>query len=448
MQRIDSAVYKRVFDISLPAVGGFLGLILFDIIDIYWIEKLGTQAVAGVVSAGFIVWSLYSIMQLTGAGCSSLVAQFHGAAKRHRAWEAIVQSSWLSFLLALLICFLFMPFIDKPFLWMGLDPDTAAMAVDYFWIILLGFPLVFLDMLSGNIFNAYGDNRFSNGIMLFCLLINMVLDPAMMFGWWGLPALGIAGAAWATIISHVVSLVMRVAMLRARNYIPPFLRFFRFRTFYYRSIIRIGLPNAATAWVWSIVYPFLTRLITPFGMVSLSAVGVCHRFESFPYFTAVAFGIAMTSLVGYSVGNKQPERIDDLLTAGLRIASAVLIPFLVLFLAFPHSLMGLLTDDPQLIAAGADYLFIIGIFEIFMAWEMVIGGVFTGLGITYPSLFITIPFTVGRIPLAWFLAYYLGMGITGIWWAISLSSCAKGIGLYALYHHMKKKTSNFVNLKT
>jgi putative MATE family efflux protein len=386
-------------------------------------------------------------MQVTGAGCSSLVAQFHGAGRRRRAWEAIVQSSWLSMLLAFFITAAFLPYIDKPFAWMGLDPDTASLAVEYFYIILLGFPLIFLDMLAGNVFNAYGDNRISNGIMLFCLLINMVLDPIMMFGWWGFPAMGAAGAAWATVISHVLSLVMRAAVLRAKNYMPPLTDFFRFRTFYYRRIVRIGLPNAATSWVWSIVYPFLTRLITPFGMIPLSAVGICHRLESFPYFTAVAFGIAMTSLTGFSVGRREPEKIDQILAAGLRVSTLITLPFLVLFLAFPHHLVGLLTDDQMLIAHGADYLFIIGLLEVFMSWEMVIGGVFTGLGITYPTLFITIPFTVGRIPAAWFLAYYLEMGVTGIWWAISLSSLAKGLGLLALYRYMKTRTNGFVDLK-
>lgn len=447
MQQIDNAIYRRVLDISLPAIGGFLGLILFDIIDIYWVGKLGTRAVAGVVSASFIVWSLYSIMQLTGAGCSSLVSQFHGAGRRRRAWEAIVQSSWLSLLIAMVICLLFIPYIDRPFAWMGLDPDTAAIAVEYFYIILLGFPLIFLDMLAGNVFNAYGDNRISNGIMLVCLLANMILDPVMMFGWWGFPAMGAGGAALATVISHVMSLIMRARVLRTRNYIPPLSGFLRFRTFYFRSIIRIGLPNAATSWVWSIVYPFLARLITPFGMVPLSAVGVCHRLESFPYFTSIAFGIAMTSLTGYSVGKREHNRIDEILIAGLRVSTVILIPFLVLFLAFPHTLVALLTDDPLLIAHGADYLFIIGLLEVFMAWEMVISGVFTGLGITYPTLFITIPFTIGRIPAAWFLAYYLEMGVTGIWWAISLSSLAKGLGLLGLYRYMRIRTDNFTNLK-
>ncbi|HAE40057.1 MAG TPA: hypothetical protein DCG57_15720 [Candidatus Riflebacteria bacterium] len=446
MQQIDNAIYKRVFGISLPAVAGFLGLMMFDIVDIYWIEKMGTRAVAGVASAGFIVWALYSFMTITGAGCASLVSQFHGAGRRNRAWEAVNQSTWLSLFLSFAICLLFMPFIDHPFAWMGLEPETAQMATEYFRIILYGFPLIFLDMLAGNIFNAYGDNRISNGIMFVCLLVNMVLDPILMFGWFGAPALGTAGAAWATVISHVLSLIMRVYLLRRRQYMPPLLRFLRIRTFYYWRIVKIGLPNAATGCIWSIVYPFLTRLITPFGMTPLSAVGICHRLESFPYFTSVALGIAMTSLAGYSVGSRETSKIDSILTAGLRVSSLVIVPFLVLFLVFPDWLMSFMTSDPELIAHGAEYLFIIGVFEIFMAWEMVVSGVFTGLGITYPTLFITVPFTVGRVPLAWFLAYYLEMGVTGIWWAISLSSLAKGIGLYLLYRYMKRQTSNFSDL--
>ncbi|PKL43137.1 MAG: hypothetical protein CVV42_20455 [Candidatus Riflebacteria bacterium HGW-Riflebacteria-2] len=446
MQQIDNAIYRRVFGISLPAVAGFLGLMLFDVIDIWWIEKLGTRAVAGVASAGFIVWALYSFMAITGSGCAALVSQFHGANRRRRAWEAVVQSTWLSIILSVVIAFLFLPFIDRPFAWMGLEPDTARMATDYFLIILYGFPLIFLDMLAGNVFNAYGDNKISNGIMLFCLIGNMVLDPILMFGWWGFPELGASGAAWATIISHVMSLVLRAWVLRRRNYMPGLAGFLRIRTFYYLRIVKIGLPNAATGCIWSIVYPFLTRLITPFGMTPLSAVGICHRLESFPYFTSIALGIAMTSLAGYSLGSRENAKIDSILTAGLRVSTLVILPFLVLFLVFPDWLMSWMTADPELIAQGAEYLFIIGVFEIFMAWEMVISGVFTGLGITYPTLFITVPLTVGRVPLAWFLAYYLEMGITGIWWAISLSSLGKGIGLYLLYLYMKRQTANFSDL--
>ena len=447
MLLLDKEIFKKVFSISLPAMAGFVGLILFDIVDIYWIEKLGTKAVAGVASAGFIVWALYSFMQVTGSGCASLVAQFNGAGKRRYAWQAITQSTWLSIFMAVVISGILLPLIRRPFHWMGLDPVTLELAVDYFSIILYGFPLIFIDMLAGNIFNAYGDNKISNAIMIFCLVVNIALDPVLMFGWYGFPEMGSGGAAMATVLSHSLSLVMRVIVLRKRSYIPPLIKFLQFKTYYYPAVIKIGLPNAVTGCIWSLVYPFLTRLITPFGMTPLSAVGICHRLESVPYFTAMAFGISMTSLVGNSVGRRAVDDISRVLAAGLRISSIILFPYIILFILFPHELMSLMSDDPLLISHGAEYLFIIGLLEVFMGWEMVLGGVFTGLGITYPTLFITIPFTVGRIPLAWLLAYKFEMGVKGIWWAISLSSLFKGIGLLLLFYFLKIKTGEFKNLK-
>ncbi len=437
MQQTDSQIINRVFKISMPAMAGFLGLILFDIVDIYWIEKLGTNAVAGVASAGFIVWALYSLMQITGSGCASMVAQFDGAGKRRYAWQAVTQASWLSLLISLLISLALIPLIRKPFQWMGLEPATLEMAAEYFLIILYGFPVIFLDMLFGNVFNAYGDNKLSNAIMVFCLGVNIALDPLLMFGWYGFPAMGTAGAALATIISHGLSFVMRLYLLRRKGYIAPILSFFKFKTFYYRRLIKIGLPNAVTSMIWSLVYPFLARLITPFGMTPLSAIGICHRLESVPYFTATAFGIAMTSMTGNAVGRKSVAEVDRVLTAGLRLTTFILLPYILLFLLKPHWLMSFMSDDPALIAHGAEYLFIIGLMEIFMGWEMVVGGVFTGLGITLPTLLVTLPLTIGRIPAAWFLAYYLDLGVNGIWWAISLSSLGKGIGLYLLYKYLR-----------
>jgi putative MATE family efflux protein len=448
MQLIDKEIFSRVFRISMPAMAGFLGLILFDIIDIYWIEKLGTKAVAGVASAGFIVWTLYAFMQITGSGCASLVAQFDGAGKRRYAWQAVTQASWLSLFLSGLISMAFIPLIRHPFEWMGLEPYTLELAVDYFLIILYGFPLIFLDMLAGNVFNAYGDNRVSNAIMIFCLVVNIVLDPLLMFGWYGFPAMGASGAAMATIISHALSFFLRLWILRRKKYISPLIDFLKIRTFYYGRIIKIGLPNALTGAIWSLVYPFLTRLITPFGMTPLSAVGICHRLESVPYFTATAFGISMTSLVGNALGKKSIQDVNRVLSAGMRLSAMIMVPYIILFLIYPHKLMQLMTDDQLLIAHGAEYLFIIGLLEVFMGWEMVLGGVFTGLGLTFPTLLVTIPLTVGRIPLAWLLAYKLEMGVNGIWWAISLSTFGKGLGLFILYKYLRGRTDNFSSLLT
>jgi Na+-driven multidrug efflux pump len=183
-------------------------------------------------------------------------------------------------------------------------------------------------------------------------------------------------------------------------------------------------------------------------MTPLSAVGICHRLESVPYFTATAFGISMTSLVGNALGKKSIQDVNRVLSAGMRLSAMIMVPYIILFLIYPHKLMQLMTDDQLLIAHGAEYLFIIGLLEVFMGWEMVLGGVFTGLGLTFPTLLVTIPLTVGRIPLAWLLAYKLEMGVNGIWWAISLSTFGKGLGLFILYKYLRGRTDNFSSLLT
>ena len=438
-------IFKEIFHIAFPAIGGFLGLILFDFIDIFWIEKLGTIAVAAVASAGFILAAIYSVIMIPCSGCSSLVAQFYGAGMRSRCWQVIIQSSWLGFIMGLAIMLGSLPFIDIPFKLMGLDTESCNIAIAYLKILLYGMPFIFLDQLFGNVFNSYGDNKVSNMIMLICLVINGVLDPVLMFGVakLGIPALGVEGAAYATLVGHLVSLFSRAYLLRKRNYMPPLIYFFSKKIHYLVEILKIGTPTAVASLVWSMVYPILMRQITPFGIIHVSAVGICHRLESFPYFVAQGFAIASTSLVGFYLGKHETSKIDKIVDSCLFLSSVIITPFMIFYLFVPHELIGLLSNDGLLIDAGAKYLYIIGVFEIFMCYENLMVGVFTGLGKTLPTTYVTMPLTIGRIPLAWLLATFFGMGIDGIWWAISLSTFFKGLGLMILYRYYKKKTNDF-----
>jgi putative MATE family efflux protein len=431
--------YKKILHIALPALSGFLGLILFDIVDIYWIEKLGNEAVAGVAAAGFIVWSLYSVMHITNGGTASLVAQFHGAKNQEQAWETVVQAFWFSILISVLVSAIIYPNMGRLFSLMGLSPETCTLAIDYFKLLILGFFIMYVDMLAGIIFNAYGDNKISNLIMFVCLVINGVLDPILMFGWLGCPEMGIEGAAWATLIGHLISLGLRFALLRKKRYIPPLRQFLNLRTNLYSRLAHIGLPNAMTAWIWSIIYPVLTRIVAPFGMIHVSALGLCHRIENFPYYLSLAFGVAMTTLVGNAVGRGDMRETHKIVKAGLKLGTGITLPFVFLFYFYPAQIIGILTSDPELIAAGVTYMKIISITEFLMAWELIICGVFTGLGKTVPTLYITIPITVVRIPLAWLFAVSYGWGAKGVWMAIAISTGLKGIGLLMLYNHMRRR---------
>ena len=212
------------------------------------------------------------------------------------------------------------------------------------------------------------------------------------------------------------------------------------------SISSIGIPNAITALIWSLIYPVLTSFITPFGDQHLAAVGICHRLEDFPYHTSNAIGIAMTTLVGNAIGRNDIKAVDKIAFTGLNLGTAINILFVIAFVLFPEPLMRIFADassesGQKLIAAGITYIVIIGYSELMMGWEMIMGGVFTGLGATAPTLWITIPFTLARIPFAWLLSSpnYCNLGIKGVWIAISVSTALKGIGLSLLFLYKRNK---------
>jgi putative MATE family efflux protein len=436
----NAAIDRSIWTVAAPAMGGFLGVILFDIVDIFWIARLGPDAMAGVASASFIVWTIYAVMQTTCSGCNSLVAQAFGAKDEATAHRVTVEASWLSLFLSLGLVALCLVGLERPFAWMGLSAITTQYALEYFRIMVWGIPVLFLYVLSGHIFNAYGETRTSNLIMGVALVFNLVLDPVLMFGWLGFPKFGIGGASLATIFSQVIGLCLRWYWLRKMRFIPALAEFARpFPLRHSRRILVIGLPNALTNLLWSLVYPALTKLITPFGMAPLSGMGLCHRLESFPYFAGVGMGVAMSTLVGQAVGRGDFAEVGNIVRRGHYLISWIMVPFALVFLVFPASILTFFTDHPETIRNGAEYLFVIGICELFLGWEMAFSGVFTGLGRTLPTLWITVPFTLGRIPLGWLLGHYLGFGSIGIWWAISLSTFGKGVGLFLLFRLLYRK---------
>lgn len=408
-------------------------MVLFDVANIFWIGKLGVKAVAGASTASFIVWTLFGLMQTTIAGCSSLVSQCEGAGKREDAHAVVRESMWLSLVFSLVGVAILSQTHGSIFAWMGLDDDARRQAVSYFGVILYGLPISFLYYLTGTIFNAYGDTGRATATMTLALGLNMVLDPILMLGWGGFPALGLRGAAIALLISQTVGLAIRLLWLRRLNEIGPFAGFFRPEFLFWKRILAIGLPVALTSGAWSLVYPFLTKLITPFGMAPVSAIGTCFRLESFPYYIGMGLNVAMAALVGQAVGAGDEEMVRKTVRRGLLLSTVMTLPFAVLYVAVPERLVSLLTTDAETIAHGGRYLTAIGWFEVFMGWELLFGGVFTGLGRTLPMMAITLPCMIGRIPLAWFLAYHLDWGAVGIWWAISLTTLGKGAGLAALY---------------
>lgn len=426
---------REIYGIAVPAFLGFLAFILFDAVNIFWVGKLGTPVIAGVASAAFLTWAVYAAMNATTVGANSLIAQFFGAGRKDEALRVAAEAAWLSLGASLLIMALVLPFIPAIFRLMGLQPETAVHARQYLTVYVCALPLYYLCSLAGNIFNAYGDTRTNVAIMSASVAINMVLDPVLILGYGTGRPFGVIGAASASVIATVFALCAQWVYLRRRGFVPPAAELARLPAFAHaRDILRIGVPSASVNLVWSMVYPALTVIITRFGEAPLAGLSVCFRWEGIPYYLAMGFSTAMTTLIGQAYGRGDARSVRQIAARGRFLITALLLPVALAFILVPGWLVRPLTSDPEVIAHAAHYLRIIGYFEIFLGWELLFQGVFNGLGHTRGYMLIAVPLTVARWPLAWLLAVTLGLGTAGIWWAISLSTFAKGAWLAWLFH--------------
>lgn len=424
---------QKIFNIAIPTFFGFFGMVIFECVDIFWIGRVGTTAVAAVGSAAFLEWITFSFMALTCTGCSTLVAQFHGASRRDEGHKVINDSFWLSLLLSLLIMLLLFFTNKHIFHFMGLNGETSILANEYFTILILGFPVLYIYALQGHIFNAYGDTKTSTLIMALSIIINIILDPILIFGHLGLPELGIRGASISSVISQLVGVIIRYHYLKKRNYIGPINFSDLFPIKYFKRLLQIGVPSCTTNLVWTMVFPLLSIIITKFGMEPLAGLNVATRLESIPYFLSVGMAVAINTLVGQSYGQGNKQEVWIILKRGTIIISVLLLPISLLFIICPDLLVGVINKDPVIIRHSSDYLRIIGYFELFLGWEIVIEGGFNGLGNTRPYMLLRAPLTLARFPLAYLLAFNFDLGVLGVWWAMSTTTFVKGTGLLVLF---------------
>lgn len=434
-------IQNKIIKVAVPAIIGYFGLTISEIINIFWIGQLNAKAVAAIAAVAFLQWIIISLMNITTVGCSTLVAQSYGAKDLNKAHKVISEATFFSLILSFLYMLILALTLDSLLTLMGLDTQTKQYTLEYFSIYLFIFPIMYCFHLCGFIFNAYQDTKTSNLILLGVLVTNCILDPLLIFGIFPFPKLQIQGAALATSISLSIGLMMRIWYLYKKSYIPKYSQIFKLHNIYPKyiyTIIYIGVPVALTNFTWSTVFPLLTVLITKFGMEPLAAINIGHRIEGFPYFISMGISIAVTAIIAEHIGAKRFNDVIKTLINGIILVTIILLPISIILILWSNNLIYVLNSNKSIIWYGGEYLKIIGYFEIFLGWELICEGAFNGIGKTIPNMIIRIPLTLIRIPLAYFLAFNCALGIQGIWWAITLSTLLKGIISFILFLYIYK----------
>lgn len=422
--------------LALPIMGTSFVQMTYNLTDMFWVGKLGSNSVAAVGTAGFFAWFSFSLILLSKIGAEVFVAQHLGKedeeGAKNYARSAIHLNMFLAVLYGAFLLSMRHPLIS--FFNLG-DPEVIGLATGYLSIVAVGVLFSFINPVFTAIFNGSGNSRTPFLINLTGLGLNMILDPVFIHGFGPLKPMGVYGAGYATVLAQViVTVIFIIIMATSRDSFFKINIFKRIDLSRIKIIIKLGLPVGIQNGLFSIIGMVLARIISVYGPEAIAAQKLGSQIESISWMTASGYSTAISAFVGQNYGGKKYDRIMKGYFSGLRLMSFIGIFAMALLYFFAVPLFTIFINDPITVEMGASYLMIIAFSQWFATLEISNQGAFNGLGKTfYPSV-VGIVFNLLRIPMAYFFSQDLGLGLDGVWWAITVSSIFKGLVLFAFFY--------------
>ena len=428
----EGPITRSIFRLAWPVVISMFVETARGIANMFWVGKLGAVDLAAVVSATFLTWFIYVLSDVISVGTVALVARYVGAKDETKAAYVARQAYLFAIISSLFLAILMILVGGKyAFSLMGTEPEVTRLGVNFVRIVFAGTTFLFLIETFGACFRGSGDTKTPMKVLLVSLGLHIVLDPLLIFGIGPFPRMETNGAALATFLSEGIAATIYVFLIIKGKLRVGFSLLPKFNLDFsiVQKILKIGLPLSASGIVFIVVYIFLNKVTATFGTEAIAALGIGNRMESLSFLTCFGFSQAAAALVGQNLGAKMPERAEKCAWRTVHIVVLITGFISVLFFLFPRWISSFFISDPKVVEIAIDYLRILALSQVFMALEIVLEGSFSGAGNTIPPMSVSIPGSVLRIPLAYLIAIFWGVGVNGVWWAITLTTIAKGTAL-------------------
>jgi putative MATE family efflux protein len=428
---VTDPITRVVWRVGLPAVASNLLMIVFSVVDAFWVgQRLGAVALAAVTTSLFWIWLFISIAEMIGVGLTAFAARRHGEGRPDEAAMAVGDALVYAIVLGVLVAASGSLLLSQLFSAMDTPATVTAAGRLYLGTYLLGAPAIFGYFAVDAAFRARGDTRTPLILLASSVAITLVLDPVLILGLAGAPRLGIVGAAIATVSVRGAACIAGVGLLVRRGLIQ--FSGLSSRAFHVLGTIsRIGAPTALTGVLFSAIYVVITRTASLFGTPALAAMGLGFRVESWIYVTAVGFGAAAAAIVGQNLGAGNPARAERAGWVTVAFATAPASLAVTAELLFPVQLARIFTPDTAVILETAHYLRIAALSQLAVGAEVVLEGAMGGAGATVPPMVWSTTCTASRIPLAAWAAARWGTG--GLWTVIAVTAALRGIGMAVLW---------------
>ena len=420
MKLTSKPILSTLFLLSWPIMIGEGMQLMYNLADTFWVGQLGANELAAISLSFPLIFVMFSV----GAGFSvagtTLVSQHTGAGQTEKANRSAGQILLFSVLVSIFFSVVGLIFGKDLLRLMGAEPEVLAPAWEYFRIILFGAPLMFIYFIFSSVLQGVGDTKTPMKIKVGTVLINIVLDPFLIFGWWVFPQLGIAGAALATIISRLIAATIGLHILFTETKdIKLTLKDLKPDKKVIGKIIKIGSPAAIGVSALSIALTVMTYIVTGFGTYALAAWGVVSRITSLIRLPSQGLSRSTNVLVGQFLGDGKPEKAEESAWTGIKVVFSIMIILAFINLLFAPQIIKPFTDTAQVAEIAVKYSRIAGFAFALLGVQMVISGALKGAGKTFTQMFFRIlTLWVMQIPFTYLLAHNLGWGTDGIWWGV------------------------------
>jgi putative MATE family efflux protein len=406
---------------------GLVSLNSYSIADTYFVGKLGTLPLAAMGFTFPVSFSLIAIGLGVGIGASSVLARLLGTGDREKVQRIATHAMLLGIVLGLIVMAAGLSSIEPVFTLLGADAQTLPLIREYMEVYYFGGFLLILPMVGNFAMRAVGDARAPAIILTTSAAINIVLDPILIFGWFGLPAMELRGAAIATVIANGVTVFASIAILHFREGLvqPRYLGFDNLLDSW-RRLLHIGIPATASNLLSPLTIGVITSFVASFGPAAVAGFGVASRVEAMMMIVIFAVTSSVGPFTGQNFGAGRFDRVREFAWITDKFCIVYGLVGALVLLAVAPSLVSIFNENPDVIATASTYLkivpFSLGAFGVMLTAV----AAFNALGRPLPATVLTfIKLFLVYIPLAW--AFSSVAGLQGIFWANAACHLAFGV---------------------
>jgi MATE family, multidrug efflux pump len=425
---------------SIPMVFGIGAAIAFSFIDTVFVAKLGVDQLAAITFTFPVVFLVFGVAMGLGQGASAVISKAYGEGDHQRVKRLTTDSIVLSLIAVAIFTSLGIIFFDETFKVLGAEDFLMPYISEYMMIWFSGIIFLVVPLIGNSAIRAIGDTKTPSMIMMIAVLVNLILDPLLIFGYWIFPEMGMAGAATATLFARFVTLIASFYFLTKKYDLLDFnLRHIVNCGKSWKSILDVGLPSALTNILIPIGISIIIKFVSEFGTEAVAAFGAASRVEMVTLAVFMALASVVGPFIGQNWGAKKPERIFQALRNAYQFAILWGIAMIALFYLGGRMIAEFIKDDPKVVEYMVMYFRISSLAIAFRGIIMMTSTSFNVLGKPKVSALLSISqmFLI-FIPLAIYLAN--SFGIEGIFTAALVSAVIVSIISYFwLEKHLQQK---------